>query len=96
MDPATLASELFASRSRAFAVRLWDGTDLPPAGDAGVRGRVVLRDPRALEAFLPPAAEHRVAEAILDGLVELGEELRETDERGDDLLHARRTAPARP
>ncbi len=71
MDPATLAATLFDAPTRAFAVRLWNGADLPPARDAGVRGRVVLRDPRALEAFLPPAAERRVAEAFLDGLLDL-------------------------
>jgi cyclopropane-fatty-acyl-phospholipid synthase len=32
---------------------------------------VVLRTPRALDALLPPAAEHRLAEAILDGDLEL-------------------------
>ena len=71
MDESTLASELFASPTRAFAVRLWDGTDLPAPHAGGTRGRVVLRQPRALEAFLPPAAEHRVAEAVVDGLVDL-------------------------
>ncbi|HEX9048964.1 MAG TPA: cyclopropane-fatty-acyl-phospholipid synthase family protein [Anaeromyxobacter sp.] len=71
MDEATIASELFDSPSRDFAVRLWDGTDLPPARDAGVKGRVVLRDPRAVEAFFPPAAEHRLAEAFLDGVLGL-------------------------
>ncbi len=71
MNQATVASELFASPSRGFGVRLWDGTDLPPARDAGVRGRVVLRDRRALEAFFPPAAERRLAEAILNGLLDL-------------------------
>ncbi|HET8542299.1 MAG TPA: cyclopropane-fatty-acyl-phospholipid synthase family protein [Anaeromyxobacter sp.] len=71
MDDATMAAALFASPSRGFAVRLWDGTDLPAPRDAGVRGRVVLRDRRALEAFFPPAAEHRLAEAVLEGHVEL-------------------------
>jgi len=71
MDPRRVATELFAGPSRTFAVRLWDGTDLPPAGDDGLRGRLVLRDPRALEAFVPPAAERRLAEAFMDGLVDL-------------------------
>ncbi len=71
MNPVRLASDLFASDSRSFPVRLWDGTVLPPARDAGVRGTVVLRTPHALEALLPPAAERRVAEAILDGDLEL-------------------------
>lgn len=71
MEPARIASELFASNTRAFAVRLWDGTVLPPSRDEGVRGAVVLRDPLALEALVPPAAEHRLAEAVIDGHLEL-------------------------
>ncbi len=71
MTPNRIASELFSGPTRAFAVRLWDGTELPAAREEGVRGRVVLRDPRALEAFLPPAAEHRLAEAFLDGWIEI-------------------------
>lgn len=71
MDAVRIASELFASDSRSFAVRLWNGTVLPPARDVGVRGTVVLRTPGALEAFVPPAAERRLAEAIIDGALEL-------------------------
>lgn len=71
MTPTRIASELFSGPSRPFAVRLWDGTDLPAALDQGVRGRVLIRDPRALEGFLPPAAEHRLAEAFLDGWIDL-------------------------
>jgi cyclopropane-fatty-acyl-phospholipid synthase len=66
-----MAAELFASGSRSFAVRLWDGVVLPPARDEGVRGAVVLRRPEALEAFLPPAAEHRLAAAFVDGAIDL-------------------------
>ncbi len=71
MDAIRLAAELFAGPSRRFAVRLWDGTELPPGRDEGLRGCVVLRDPRALESFVPPAAERRLAEAFMDGLVDL-------------------------
>jgi cyclopropane-fatty-acyl-phospholipid synthase len=71
MTPARIAADLFASPTRTFAVRLWDGTELPAAPGAGVRGRVVLRRPEALEAFLPPAAEHRLAEAFIDGAIDL-------------------------
>jgi cyclopropane-fatty-acyl-phospholipid synthase len=71
MDPARLAAELFASDSRTFAVRLWDGAVLPPSREAGVRGEVVLRSRRGLEALLPPVAERRVAEAIIAGDIEL-------------------------
>ena len=71
MDPVRLATILFSSDSRTFAVRLWNGALLPPARDAGVRGTVVLRVPEAIEAFLPPAAERRLAEAIIEGAIEL-------------------------
>jgi cyclopropane-fatty-acyl-phospholipid synthase len=71
MTPERIAAELFSGPTRAFAVRLWNGTELPPARDEGVRGRLVLRDARALEALLPPAAELRLAEAFLDGLLDI-------------------------
>jgi cyclopropane-fatty-acyl-phospholipid synthase len=71
MDAVRIASDLFHSDSRSFPVRLWNGAVLPPTRDAGARGTVVLRTPRALDALLPPAAEHRVAEAILDGAIDL-------------------------
>ena len=71
MDLAQATSELFASPSRAFPVRLWDGRTLPAERDEGVQGAVVLTDPRALDALLPPVSELRVAEAYLDGDLEL-------------------------
>ncbi|HEX9401942.1 MAG TPA: cyclopropane-fatty-acyl-phospholipid synthase family protein [Anaeromyxobacter sp.] len=71
MDPVRIASDLFTSSSRSFAVRLWDGTVLPPPRDAGLRGAVVLRTPRVLEAFFPPAAEHRLADAFVEGALDL-------------------------
>lgn len=70
MEPVHLARQLFASDTRAFAVRLWDGTVLP-AARGGVRGAVVLREPRVLDAFLPPAVERPLAEAYLDGALDL-------------------------
>lgn len=71
MDMRRVAAAVFDSDSRTFAVRLWDGTPLPPARDGGVRGAVVLRAPAALDALVPPAAERRLAEAVLDGRIEL-------------------------
>jgi cyclopropane-fatty-acyl-phospholipid synthase len=71
MDLARIASELFASPSRTFAVRLWNGQVLPPERDGRVRGALVLHDPRAIEAFVPPAAEVRLAEAFLDRRIEI-------------------------
>jgi cyclopropane-fatty-acyl-phospholipid synthase len=71
MNPARIARELFDSPSRAFPVRLWDGTVLSAARDERVRGTLVLRDRGGLEALLPPVSEQRLAEAILDGLLDL-------------------------
>ena len=65
------ASSIFSGPSRTFPVRLWDGTVLPPGRDAGVRGQVVLRQPRALAALAPFPSESRLAEAYLDGDLEL-------------------------
>jgi cyclopropane-fatty-acyl-phospholipid synthase len=75
MDSPRIAARLFRSAPRSdaprtFAVRLWDGTVLPPER-GGVRGTLVVRAPGALEAFFPPASEARLAEAILDGDLEL-------------------------
>ncbi len=71
MDPRVVAARLFDSPSRGFAVELWDGTALPPPRDAGPHGRVALRSALALEAFLPPASERRLAEAIIAGEIDL-------------------------
>jgi cyclopropane-fatty-acyl-phospholipid synthase len=75
MDTARIAERLFRSPPRSegprtFAVRLWDGTLLPPER-GGVRGTVVLRTQSALHAFFPPASEAQLAEAFLDGELEL-------------------------
>jgi cyclopropane-fatty-acyl-phospholipid synthase len=71
MDASQAAAHLFESPSRTFAVRLWDGTRLPPARDGGVRGEVVLARPAALSALAPPVTEQRLSEAYLEGDVEL-------------------------
>jgi len=71
MSMAGIARELFAGPSRAFPVRLWDGSLLAPARDLGVRGQLVLAHPRALAALLPLPSERRLTEAYLDGEVEL-------------------------
>jgi cyclopropane-fatty-acyl-phospholipid synthase len=71
MDRQRLAAELFRGPSRSFAVRLWNGAVLPPERGGGPAGAVVLRDPSALEDFLPPAAEARLAEAYMDGRMDL-------------------------
>jgi cyclopropane-fatty-acyl-phospholipid synthase len=70
MDPVRVAGQLFASESRGFAVRLWDGAVLPPAR-ATTAATLVLRSPRVLDAFYPPALERAIAEAYLDGDLDL-------------------------
>jgi len=70
MDPVRTATALFESPSRAFAVSLWDGTLLPAPREEGVAGRVVLRHPRVLAAFLPPSELH-LSESFLDGDLEI-------------------------
>ncbi len=80
MDLVQATTELFSSPARSFPVRLWDGTRLPPARD-GTRlpparderltGCVVLAHPRVLDGLLPPVSERRLAEAYLEGDLEL-------------------------
>jgi cyclopropane-fatty-acyl-phospholipid synthase len=71
MDLVQTARELFDSPSREFAVELWDGTVLAPARDGAVQGKLVLDTPRALEALVPPVSERRMAEAFLDGAIDI-------------------------
>ncbi len=71
MDLTEAAAKLLESPSRGFAVSLWNGVTLAPSRDEGIRGRVLFRDPSALEALLPPVSERRVAEAFIDGHIEL-------------------------
>lgn len=71
MEPAQAARALFDSASRSFAVRLWDGTVLPPRGGAAAAGAVVLRRPDVLGLLLPPVSERRLAEAYLDEDLEI-------------------------
>src|SRR5512146_368000 len=71
MDPVRAAAQLFDSPSRTFAVRLWDGTILPPPRDEGIRGQVMLTRPAVLGALVPPVSERRLAESYLDGDIEL-------------------------
>jgi len=70
MDLVRATTQLFAS-AREFPVRLWDGTVLAPSRPSNVRGALVLATPRALDALLPPTTELRLAEAFLDGDIEL-------------------------
>ena len=69
MDTKPLAVRLFDDRSRAFSVELWDGSLLLPVHDARL-GRVQFKSPAALDALLPPS-EERIAEAFINGDIEL-------------------------
>ncbi|GAO01251.1 cyclopropane-fatty-acyl-phospholipid synthase family protein [Anaeromyxobacter sp. PSR-1] len=68
---AQAASALFNDPSRHFTVRLWDGAVLPPPHDEDICGEVVLTRPAALGLLFPPISERRVADAFLDGDIEL-------------------------
>jgi cyclopropane-fatty-acyl-phospholipid synthase len=68
MDAARLATELFGSPSCPFPVQLWTGAEIGRgAGAASPRARVLLRSPRAVEAFLPPTSEADLAAAFIEG-----------------------------
>lgn len=70
MDAARTARAIFDSPTRAFDVRLWDGTPLPAPGGAGPAARLVVRRPDALAAFLSRRSERRLAEAYLDEAID--------------------------
>lgn len=71
MELTRVAADLFDDDSRRFAVKLWDGRMLPaPAGEAA-EGCVVLKGPAALAALLPPASELGIAQAFIEGDLEI-------------------------
>jgi cyclopropane-fatty-acyl-phospholipid synthase len=70
MDARALAQAFFDEPSRAFAVRLWDGTLLEAPRPTIAAGEVQLRDPDVALDLLPPASERRLAEAFIDGSIE--------------------------
>jgi cyclopropane-fatty-acyl-phospholipid synthase len=70
MDPARTARAIFDSPTRAFEVRLWDGTPLPAARGGGPPARLVVRRPEALSAFLSRRSERRLAEAYLEEAID--------------------------
>jgi cyclopropane-fatty-acyl-phospholipid synthase len=80
MDVRIAAQSLFNQASRAFTVRLWDGTVLP-ARQGAVRGEVIFRNPSTVTALFPPASEQQMASAFIAGEIEIS---------GDtiDVLHA--------
>lgn len=71
MDLLRVARSLFDDDSRPFAVKLWDGRLLPPSAGQAANGCVVLERPQAVNAFLPPATELGLAQAFIDGDLEI-------------------------
>ena len=63
-----LIQRLFYDRSpRGFAVRLWDGTEVPPEGEPKSRFTLVLTHPGALRRMFIPPGELSMGEAYLRG-----------------------------
>jgi len=71
MDAERVATELFGSPTCPFPVHLWTGAELQPGRASDRKARLLLRTPRAVEAFLPPASEHGLAAAFIDGDLEV-------------------------
>ena len=71
MDPISIVDRLFSHPTRRFAVQLWNGSVLAPRGPAEDGARVILRRPRALLALVPPVSERRLAEAFIQGDVDV-------------------------
>ena len=63
-----LLEDLLAGESpRAFAVRLWDGSSLPPGAGERARFTIVLEHPGALKAMLLPPTDLALGEAYVHG-----------------------------
>ena len=71
MELKTIAQSIFDDPSRSFGVELWDGSFLPPASRDSPSGRVILRNPSALHALLPPTNDRRLAEAFIEDKFDL-------------------------
>ncbi len=80
MDARSVVQAVFSGKDRPFGVRLWDGTFIPPhpSGDMPV---VALTHERASHAFGIPPSEERLAEAFLDGDLEVEGDLVDFRER---------------
>jgi cyclopropane-fatty-acyl-phospholipid synthase len=69
-DSTSALKTLLGPPSRGFEVALWDGSVLPAAGVAP-KGRLVFKNPAAVEVFFPPASELRAAEAFTAGILDI-------------------------
>ena len=74
MDSLQVAHSVFGDPSRAFTVKLWDGSMLRADIDRAPGSELVIRDVGALELFVPPVSERRLAEAYIGERIELAGE----------------------
>ena len=79
MDPRSLMQTVLSGNNRPFGVRLWDGTQLSPIPADGVPVLVVAHEHGA-GAFSPPT-EEKIAEAFLEGDLEVEGDLVDFIER---------------
>ncbi len=77
---------LLQDYARDFAVRLWDGTTLPPAAGREARFTLVLQHPGALRALLWPPNQLAMAEAYLYDDVDIEGDLEAVFPFADHLL----------
>jgi len=70
MDARSVLEAVFGGNDRPFGVRLWDGTELPPAPGGGTPV-LVFASERAASAIGIPPSEERLAEAYLAGDLEV-------------------------
>jgi cyclopropane-fatty-acyl-phospholipid synthase len=71
MDTRSQLQALLSSPRRPFAVRLWDGSWIPPLPASSDTPTMVLTHERAATAFGFPPSEERLAEAFLSGDIEV-------------------------
>jgi cyclopropane-fatty-acyl-phospholipid synthase len=71
MDTRSQVQTLLSDPHRPFAVRLWDGSWVPPLPASAEVPTLVLTHERAAAAFGFPVSEERLAEAFLSGDVEM-------------------------
>jgi cyclopropane-fatty-acyl-phospholipid synthase len=66
-----LLNDLLGDYARDFAVRLWDGTRIPPAPGRAARFTLVLEHAGSLRAMLWPPNQLTMAEAYLYGDIDV-------------------------
>lgn len=72
MLPEAIISAVFDRTPREFDVELWNGGKLPrPGGGPAAVGCLVLRTPAVIGCLAPPLDERAVAEAFLDGQIDV-------------------------